>query len=235
MKKDTQAGYIHSLFSSVAPCYDVMNDAMSLGLHRLWKKRLVEKAAPLSTETFLDLAGGTGDVAISLSGLCQRVLVVDSCQQMVQEGKKTQWDKGCGGQIEWIVGTAEALPLRTRSVEACVMSFGLRNVECRQKTYGEILRILKPGGRFFCLEFSPVDTTTPFGTLYHLWGKTVIPFLGQSIANNEDAYRYLVKSIALFPPPCVIAEELRKASFEAVEYESMAGGIVNLHSGTKKP
>ena len=214
---------IRDLFDRVAPRYDLMNDVMSFGIHRLWKRRLV-RGLP-STGVFIDLAGGTGDVAALLAREAdRRVLVCDPSIRMMAEGSDRQ------GRIRWVGGEAESLPFADGSVDVLTVAFGLRNVTRLADALREARRVLAPGGRFLCLEFSrPYAWFRPF---YDLYSFVVIPRLGAWIAGQPDAYQYLVDSIRNFPPPQPFAEMIGEAGFVDVEYRNLSLGIACLHSAT---
>ncbi len=214
---------IRDLFDRVAPRYDLMNDVMSFGIHRLWKRRLV-RGLP-STGVFIDLAGGTGDVAALLAREAdRRVLVCDPSIRMMVEGSDRQ------GRIRWVGGEAESLPFADGSVDVLTVAFGLRNVTRLADALREARRVLAPGGRFLCLEFSrPYAWFRPF---YDLYSFVVIPRLGAWIAGQPDAYQYLVDSIRNFPPQQPFAEMIGEAGFVDVEYRNLSLGIACLHSAT---
>ncbi len=214
---------IRDLFDRVAPRYDLMNDVMSFGIHRLWKRRLV-RGLP-STGVFIDLAGGTGDVAALLAREAdRRVLVCDPSIRMMVEGSNRQ------GRIRWVGGEAESLPFADGSVDVLTVAFGLRNVTRLADALLEARRVLAPGGRFLCLEFSrPYAWFRPF---YDLYSFVVIPRLGAWIAGQPDAYQYLVDSIRNFPPQQPFAAMIGEAGFVDVEYRNLSLGIACLHSAT---
>ena len=214
---------IRDLFDRVAPRYDLMNDVMSFGIHRLWKRRLV-RGLP-STGVFVDLAGGTGDVAALLAREAnRRVLVCDPSIRMMVEGGDRQ------GRIRWVGGEAESLPFADGSVDVLTVAFGLRNVTRLADALLEARRVLAPGGRFLCLEFSRPYAW--FRPLYDLYSFVVIPRLGAWIAGQPDAYQYLVDSIRNFPPQQPFAEMIGEAGFVDVEYRNLSLGIACLHSAT---
>jgi demethylmenaquinone methyltransferase/2-methoxy-6-polyprenyl-1,4-benzoquinol methylase len=217
---------IRRVFQGVAPRYDLMNDAMSFGIHRLWKRSFAKQAQPRSGQTIVDLAGGTGDVAALLAGPDRRVMVCDPSLAMMAHGQA----RGLA-HVEWLSGTGEAIPLADDSVDTLTIAFGIRNVTRMDKALAEIRRVLKPGGRFLCLEFSrPWAPVRPF---YNLFSFTVIPRLGAWIAREPEAYAYLVESIRRFPHQREMAEIIQSAGFREVRYRNLTFGIACIHSATK--
>jgi demethylmenaquinone methyltransferase/2-methoxy-6-polyprenyl-1,4-benzoquinol methylase len=224
---------VRGVFDSVASRYDVMNDLMSGGIHRLWKSALIDWIRPRPGQTLLDVAGGTGDVAQGLlgrSGGGARILVCDINESMVRVGRDRAIDRGILAGIEWIVGDAERLPVASHSVDAYTIAFGLRNVTHPEAALAEARRVLKPGGRFACLEFSRVAEPT-LARLYDIYSFAVLPLLGQLVAGDRDSYRYLAESIRRFPPQEELAGMMRAAGFERVQFRNFTGGIAALHTG----
>lgn len=237
--RDAKAGMVKGVFDSVAGRYDVMNDVMSGGLHRLWKNEMVEWLAPAPDMALLDVAGGTGDIAFRIHDYCQRrygslphITLCDINDHMLGEGRKRAVDKGILHGIDWICGDAMHLPVEPSSIDAYTIAFGIRNVTDIDAALREAHRVLKPGGRFLCLEFSHV-TAPPLAKLYDLYSMHVIPRMGQAIAGDADSYQYLVESIRRFPTQERFVEHIRAAGFGNVSYRNMTGGIVALHSGWK--
>jgi demethylmenaquinone methyltransferase / 2-methoxy-6-polyprenyl-1,4-benzoquinol methylase len=242
---DKQA-LVDDVFHSVAPRYDLMNDLMSLGLHRAWKDALVTALDPPKSRPFalLDIAGGTGDVAmrvIAAGGEFTRATVCDINPDMLAVGREraeahfpTLPSPASGGGIgRWITfteGNAEALPFADRSFDAVTIAFGIRNVPRIDAALAEAFRVLKIGGKFLCLEFSTVDVPG-LDRLYDFYSFNVIPALGRAVAGDAESYRYLVESIRRFPRPEAFAAMLRAAGFRRVSYQQMTGGIVALHCG----
>ncbi|MBZ8139152.1 bifunctional demethylmenaquinone methyltransferase/2-methoxy-6-polyprenyl-1,4-benzoquinol methylase [Rubrivivax gelatinosus] len=217
---------IRRVFSAVAARYDLMNDLMSFGVHRLWKRRFVRLAAPQAGQRIVDLAGGTGDVAALMAGPDRQVTVVDPSAEMMDVGRSR------GHQhVDWLVGSAEKLPLADASVDTLTISFGIRNATRIDLALREIQRVLKPGGRFLCLEFStPAWWLRPF---YNLFSFTVIPRLGAWIAASPEAYVYLVESIRRFPDQPGFARLIADAGFEQVRWDNLSFGIACIHAATK--
>jgi demethylmenaquinone methyltransferase/2-methoxy-6-polyprenyl-1,4-benzoquinol methylase len=232
---DKQA-LVDDVFASVAPRYDLMNDLMSGGVHRAWKEALVAAVnPPKSARAFaaLDLAGGTGDVALRIAkvgGPGTRVTVADINPQMLEVGRERAREAGYDDVIEFIEANAEALPLPDRAFDSVTVAFGIRNVPRIEAALGEAHRVLRHGGRFLCLEFSSVDVPG-LDRLYELYSFNVIPALGRAVAGDAEAYRYLVESIRKFPPPERFADMIRAAGFRRVAFQRLTGGVVALHSG----
>jgi demethylmenaquinone methyltransferase/2-methoxy-6-polyprenyl-1,4-benzoquinol methylase len=222
---------VGSVFSRVASRYDLMNDLMSGGLHRHWKDMFVRRVAPRKNEHILDMAGGTGDVAFRMARRGALVTVADINQEMLDVGK----ERAAKQRIEvlvWSRQNAEALDFADRSFDAYTIAFGIRNVTHVQKALEEANRVLKTGGRFFCLEFS--TTTWPgFASLYDAYSMNVVPKLGKAVADDEESYRYLVESIRRFPPMNRFKAMIEKAGFVQVRAEPILGGLVAIHSGWK--
>lgn len=231
--EDEKAGLVRGVFSSVAQRYDVMNDLMSGGVHRLWKDRLVRRINPRAGEAVLDLAGGTGDIAFRILRASEaEVVVCDINEAMIGVGRDRGIDRGQLEGIDWTVGDAEALPFADASINACCIAFGLRNVTRPQVGLAEILRVLRPGGRFFCLEFSKI-IVPGLDRLYDAYSFNILPKIGKIVANDEASYRYLAESIRQFPDQEGMAAMMRRVGFANVGYESWSGGIVALHRGRK--
>jgi demethylmenaquinone methyltransferase/2-methoxy-6-polyprenyl-1,4-benzoquinol methylase len=216
---------IRRVFVEIAPRYDVMNDLMSFGIHRLWKRRFAALAAPRSGETVVDLAGGTGDVARLMAGSGAEVVVVDPSTAMMQAGRRP------GDRLKLVAGEGEHLPFADGSINCLTISFGIRNVTHLGSALAEIHRVLKPGGRFLCLEFSRAHGLIhPF---YQAWSSTAIPVLGASIAGSPSAYRYLIESIRRFPDQETFAGLIRQAGFAEVRWINLSLGIAAIHIATK--
>ncbi|WP_303907888.1 class I SAM-dependent methyltransferase [Thiohalomonas denitrificans] len=218
---------IRNVFRLVAPRYDRMNDFMSMGIHRLWKRYLVQRVAPRAGEILVDLAGGTGDVACGLAGADRDVVIVDPSTEMMNQGRRRRLPDG----IRCLAGKGEAIPLKDSSVDAVTIAFGIRNTTSMEQTLAEVLRVLKPGGRFYCLEFS--RPWAPIRPLYDLYSFLVIPRLGALVAGEPAAYAYLVESIRRFPPQEAMKALFEKAGFEDVGYRNLSLGIACVHWGKR--
>jgi demethylmenaquinone methyltransferase/2-methoxy-6-polyprenyl-1,4-benzoquinol methylase len=233
---DAKQGLVDDVFRSVARRYDLMNDLMSGGLHRAWKDALVTAVNPPRGDRpfgLLDVAGGTGDIAfrvVAAGGASTRVTVCDINPEMLAVGRERAIERGLDDAVAFVDGNAEALPFPDRSFDACTIAFGIRNVPRIDAALAEAYRVLKPGGRFLCLEFSTVDVPG-LDTLYDLYSFNVIPALGRSVAGDADAYRYLVESIRRFPKPQAFAAMISAAGFRRVSARPLTGGVVALHSG----
>jgi len=240
-------GLVDGVFRSVASRYDLMNDLMSGGLHRLWKDALVTAVNPPPKSTqpssirttadrpfaLLDVAGGTGDIAfrvLAKGGAGTLVTVADINADMLDVGRNRAADLGLDDVVTFVEGNAEALPFPDRSFDAVTIAFGIRNVPRIGEALGQALRVLKTGGHFLCLEFSTVDVPG-LDALYDFYSFNVIPTLGRMVTGDAEAYRYLVESIRRFPRPHVLADMMRTAGFRRVSHRVMTGGIVALHSG----
>lgn len=229
-------GLVNRVFSSVASRYDVMNDLMSGGLHRAWKSDLVTQIGmPKSGRAFrlIDVAGGTGDVAmraIRRAGPGASAVICDISPEMLGVGRERVEAAGLGDRIELVEGNAEALPFDDSTFDAYTIAFGIRNVTQIDKALSEAYRVLKPGGRFLCLEFSHCDVAG-LDRLYDFHSFEVIPRLGEFAAGDRDAYKYLVESIRRFPRQEAFAEMVRDAGFERVNFRNMTGGIAAVHGG----
>jgi len=222
---DERRSRIRRVFAAIAPRYDLMNDLMSFGIHRLWKRALVRRCRGIHG-CVVDLAGGTGDVARRLDGCGRRIMVCDPSLQMMQTGRRPA-DK----RIRWLAGEAESLPFADNSIDLLTIAFGIRNVTQLSAALREIHRVLAPGGRFVCLEFSrPQRWLAPF---YDFFSWQVIPRLGAAVAQAPIAYQYLVESIRRFPDQREFASLITSAGFADVHWENLSFGIACLHFGTK--
>lgn len=224
---------VKQVFESVAPSYDLMNDLMSLGIHRIWKRRFAALVAPRAGEVVLDVAGGTGDIAFLLRKAAPKaqITVCDINPAMLAVGQDRARNRGILKGLEFLEGNAEKLPVKSKSVDVYTIAFGLRNVTDIDAALRDAYRVLKPGGRFFCLEFSQV--AAPLQPFYDLYSFALLPTLGRVIANDEESYRYLAESIRQFPPQAELAARMKKAGFKAVSFANFSGGIVAVHSGRK--
>ena len=227
---------VDDVFHAVARRYDLMNDLMSAGLHRAWKDVLVTSVDPPRGPTpfvHLDVAGGTGDIAFRVaeaSGSSCRSTVIDINSDMLQVGRERAARLGLDERIAFVEGNAEALPCRDRAAEAYTIAFGIRNVPRIERALAEAYRVLRPGGRFACLEFSTVDVPG-LDRLYELYSFNVVPALGRIVVGDAEPYRYLVESIRRFPRPEPFADMIRAAGFRRVAWMPLSGGIVALHTG----
>ena len=227
-----KAGMVHGVFSSVAGRYDLMNDLMSGGVHRLWKEALIDWLAPRPGMHLLDVAGGTGDIAFRFLKRVKgdaRVTVCDMTSAMLDEGARRAESQGVGA-IDWVCGDAMQLPFPDQSFDAYTIAFGIRNVTRIEDALAEAYRVLKPGGRFLCLEFSRV-TNPGLAWAYDRYSFNVIPPMGRAVTGDSDSYRYLVESIRRFPDQERFAAMIRAAGFGQVRYRNLTLGVAALHSG----
>ena len=229
-------GRVDAVFRSVAKRYDLMNDLMSGGLHRVWKSQLVSMVRPPKERPFrhLDVAGGTGDVAfrvLDAGGPATHVTVLDINEDMLRVGAERAEGR-YDGRIDFVTGNAETLPLPSDTFDAYTIAFGIRNVPRINAALAEARRVLKPGGRFLCLEFSKVDLPV-LDRIYDAYSFHVIPRIGARVAGDAESYRYLVESIRKFPTPGVFAGMIEKAGLRHVTHRALSGGIVAIHSGWK--
>jgi demethylmenaquinone methyltransferase / 2-methoxy-6-polyprenyl-1,4-benzoquinol methylase len=222
---------VGAVFSSVASRYDLMNDAMSAGMHRLWKDRFVRRVKPRAGEMILDMAGGTGDIAFRMQTSGALITVADINPDMLGVGMERAQQRDIGG-LSWSEQNAEVLSFDDRSFDAYTIAFGIRNVTHIDKALSEAHRVLKRGGRFYCLEFS--TTLWPgFAEVYDAYSHKMVPKLGRLLANDEDSYRYLIESIRRFPDMARFEGMIRDAGFIQTKVEPMLGGLVAIHSGWK--
>jgi len=226
---DEKTRRVGGVFTSVARSYDLMNDLMSGGMHRLWKNRFVAKVKPRPVEHILDMAGGTGDIAFRMADKGAKVTVCDINPDMLGVGMERAGKAGIDGLV-WQVENAEKLTFPDDSFDAYTIAFGIRNVTDMPAALREAHRVLKRGGRLYILEFSTSEWPG-FGEIYDRYSEHVIPRIGKAVANDEDSYRYLVESIRRFPRPNAFADMMRAAGFARVSHRVMSGGIVALHSG----
>ncbi|MCB9989366.1 MAG: bifunctional demethylmenaquinone methyltransferase/2-methoxy-6-polyprenyl-1,4-benzoquinol methylase UbiE [Rhodospirillales bacterium] len=226
---------VRGVFDSVADKYDLMNDVMSGGVHRLWKDRFVRMIRPRPGQSFLDVAGGTGDIAFRIrkkTGPDAKITLCDLDEQMLRVGRDRAINRGWLNDFTWITGNAEALPVPDNSVDVVTISFGLRNVTRIDTALGEFYRVLKPGGRFFCLEFSHV-TDARLARLYDAYSYAFIPRMGEFITKDRESYQYLVESIRKMPTQDELADRMRSAGFDKAGYQNLSFGIAAIHSGWK--
>ena len=226
-----KAGMVRDVFDSVAPRYDLMNDLMSLGVHRVWKQIFVNDLQPRHRHTLLDLAGGTGDISF---GWLKRgggaVFLTDINHAMLSVGRDRALNRGLSDHLTLVVADAETIPFPDRCVDRVSIAFGLRNCTDKMAVLKEARRVLKPGGRFLCLEFSRISVHA-LKRLYDQWSFNVLPRLGRMVAGDEDSYRYLAESIRTFPDQERLAEMFRDAGFARVNVRNLSAGIAAIHSG----
>jgi len=232
--ENERQGLVNTVFSRVANRYDLMNDLMSGGVHRLWKNDLINWLAPPGNRPYhlLDVAGGTGDVArrfLDATGPDARATICDISAEMLDAGR-SRLTKRYGSRISFVQDNAEALPFADKSFDAYTIAFGIRNVTHIDKALSEAYRVLKRGGRFLCLEFSHVQSPI-LDQVYDAFSFNVIPRLGELVAKDAESYRYLVESIRKFPDQESFADMIRTAGFERVQYRNLSSGIAALHSG----
>ncbi|MDB6452501.1 bifunctional demethylmenaquinone methyltransferase/2-methoxy-6-polyprenyl-1,4-benzoquinol methylase UbiE [Falsirhodobacter sp. 20TX0035] len=229
-----KAGLVHGVFSSVASKYDVMNDLMSAGVHRLWKDAMMDWLAPRPGQRLLDVAGGTGDVAFRFlkRAAGSKAVVLDMTESMLVAGRQRADAGNMADRLDWVVGDAMALPLPDNSFDVYTISFGIRNVTRVQDALNEAHRVLRPGGRLMVLEFSQLPNAM-MQKAYDLYSFNVIPPMGKLVTGDRDSYQYLVESIRKFPDQDTFAGMIRQAGFDLVKYRNMSMGIAALHSGWK--
>lgn len=229
-----KAGRVKSVFGSVASRYDIMNDVMSGGIHRVWKDAMMDWLAPRSGQKLLDVAGGTGDIAYRFLKRAGQghATVLDLTEEMLVEGRKRAEASQMVDQLDWSVGDAMALPFPDNSFDVYTISFGIRNVTRPQDALSEAFRVLRPGGRLMVLEFSQIPNPA-MQWAYDRYSFNLIPLMGQLIANDRDSYQYLVESIRKFPDQDVFLNMVRSAGFENAKYRNLTAGVACLHSGWK--
>lgn len=234
VREEDKAGRVRGVFSSVASKYDIMNDVMSGGVHRLWKDAMMDWLAPRPGQRLLDVAGGTGDIAFRFlkragSG---HATVLDLTEQMLIAGRQRAEAESMHDQLDWVVGDAMALPFEDKSFDVYTISFGIRNVTRPQEALNEAYRVLRPGGRLMVLEFSQLPNPL-MQKAYDAYSFNVIPRMGQLIANDRDSYQYLVESIRKFPDQDTFLGMVRAAGFDNAKYRNLTMGVAALHSGWK--
>ena len=233
--REAKAGMVRGVFDSVASRYDLMNDLMSGGVHRLWKRYTIELSAARPGQTILDIAGGTGDLAARFSRLVGpegQVILADINAAMLEVGRDRLIDKGATGNIEVVQADAQALPFKDNSVDCITIAFGLRNVTDKTLALRSMLRVLRPGGRLLVLEFSK-PTSALLGKVYDQYSFQILPAMGRLIAQDADSYRYLAESIRKHPDQETLLAMMEDAGFGECRYHNMTGGIVALHQGFK--
>lgn len=234
VKEGDKARLVHGVFTNVASKYDIMNDVMSGGVHRLWKDAMMDWLAPRPGQQLLDVAGGTGDISfrfLNRAGDASAV-VLDMTEQMLVEGRKRAEATHMANQLEWVVGDAMALPFKDNSFDVYTISFGIRNVTRVDEALSEAFRVLRPGGRLMVLEFSQVPNQM-LRQVYDLYSFNVIPRMGKLVASDSESYQYLVESIRKFPEQKQFARMISDAGFEQVKYRDLTFGVAALHSGWK--
>ncbi|MCV6595576.1 MAG: bifunctional demethylmenaquinone methyltransferase/2-methoxy-6-polyprenyl-1,4-benzoquinol methylase UbiE [Mangrovicoccus sp.] len=229
-----KAGLVEGVFSSVASRYDIMNDVMSGGVHRLWKDAMMDWLAPRDGQQLLDVAGGTGDISFRFLKRAPQAhaTVFDMTASMLEAGRERADAEELSDRLDWVQGDAMALPFEANSFDVYTISFGIRNVTRVQDALNEAFRVLRPGGRLMVLEFSQLPNPL-MQWAYDRYSFNVIPTMGQAIAQDRDSYQYLVESIRQFPDQESFAQMIRRAGFEQVKYRNLSMGIAALHSGWK--
>jgi demethylmenaquinone methyltransferase/2-methoxy-6-polyprenyl-1,4-benzoquinol methylase len=231
VERSQKRAMVREVFDSVAGKYDVMNDLMSLGVHRLWKHDFVQALDPRPTRTLLDLAGGTGDITFGwLKKGGGPALLTDINASMLSVGRDRATQRGLLAEINFMVTDAEAIPLPDRAVDRVSMAFGLRNCTNKDRVLAEARRVLKPGGKFFCLEFSRLQISA-FEKLYNAWSFKALPRMGAMVAGDADSYQYLAESIRMFPDQETLKGMMETAGLERVTYRNLSGGIAAIHQG----
>lgn len=234
VEEDQKAGMVHGVFTNVASKYDVMNDAMSLGIHRIWKDAMMDWLAPRPGTKLLDVAGGTGDISFRYLDRAPgaHATVLDMTESMLVAGRKRAEAGQMAESLDWVVGDAMALPFEANTFDTYTISFGIRNVTRIEDALSEAFRVLRPGGRLMVLEFSQIPNDL-MQKVYDLYSFNIIPKLGKVIANDADSYQYLVESIRKFPDQERFLQMIRTAGFENASYRNLSLGITALHSGWK--
>jgi demethylmenaquinone methyltransferase/2-methoxy-6-polyprenyl-1,4-benzoquinol methylase len=233
VKWDEKQRRVAGVFDSVADNYDLMNDVMSLGIHRLWKRFAIEQSGARPGQRILDLAGGTGDLAARLSrmvGPQGEVVIGDINASMLNVGRARLLDRGISGNVRFVQANAETLPVPPNSFDCIIIGFGLRNVTDKQKALESMYQALRPGGRALVLEFS-TPVLPGLKTAYDFYSFRVLPLMGRLIARDEDSYRYLAESIRMHPDQEKLRQMMQQAGFEDCDYHNLSGGIVALHRG----
>jgi demethylmenaquinone methyltransferase/2-methoxy-6-polyprenyl-1,4-benzoquinol methylase len=237
VREEEKAPLVRALFDSVASRYDLMNDLMSGGIHRRWKTQMVAWLKPRPGQVLIDVAGGTGDIAVQVlprlvpehSTHAPSIVVCDTSEGMLEVGRARALDQGILAGIEWVCADAERLPVADRSVDLYTIGFGLRNVTRIDAALAEACRALKPGGRFLCLEFTP-EITPLLQPLYDLYSFHIVPLLGRIVTGDREAYTYLVESIRRFPRQSELCEMIARAGLDQVRFRNLTGGVAALHS-----
>ena len=229
-----KSGLVKEVFNNVASKYDVMNDLMSVGIHRVWKNALINWLVPKENQNLLDVAGGTGDIAARFLNQAKggNATILDMTESMLQEGTKRVTNSALSSRMRWVVGDAMALPFKKNTFDIYTISFGIRNVTKIDRALSEAFRVLKPGGRVMILEFSKLPNPM-MQKAYDLYSFNVIPKIGEIVVGDKDSYQYLVESIRKFPDQVSFANMMTKAGFENVKFRNLTFGVAALHSGWK--
>ncbi len=233
--EDERQGRVNEIFDSVAGRYDLMNDLMSLGMHRIWKRLVALETGLKEGESAIDVAGGTADIAMLLARRVKgagRVVVFDINREMLKVGRDKCVDDGFVGNIRFVQGNAEEIPFPDNTFHAATIGFGIRNVTRLGRAFKEMTRVVKPGGRVICLEFSHVRNPA-LAKLYDFYSFSVIPAIGEAVTGNRDAYVYLPESIRKFPPQDELKKIMEDAGLYRVRYSDILSGIAAMHTGTK--
>lgn len=235
VEKSKKASKVAEVFHSVAAKYDVMNDLMSFGVHRIWKRYTIERAAARAGQTILDIAGGTGDLTAKFSkivGPTGKVVLADINESMLKVGRNKLVDNGIVGNVEYVQANAECLPFPDNYFDRITIAFGLRNVTEKEKALESMYRILKPGGKLLVLEFSK-PALPALSKVYDIYSFSLLPAMGKVVANDAESYKYLAESIRMHPDQETLKQLMMDAGFDEVEYTNLTGGIVALHIGKK--
>ena len=229
-----KSGLVKEVFNNVASKYDVMNDLMSIGIHRVWKNALINWLVPKENQNLLDVAGGTGDIATRFLNQAKggNATILDMTESMLQEGTERVTNSALSSRMRWVVGDAMALPFKKNTFDIYTISFGIRNVTKIDKALSEAFRVLKPGGRIMILEFSKLPNPM-MQKAYDLYSFNVIPKIGEIVVGDKDSYQYLVESIRKFPNQLSFANMMTEAGFENVKFRNLTFGVAALHSGWK--
>lgn len=235
VNKQEKEALVANVFHSVADKYDLMNDLLSFGIHRIWKRFTIDCSGVRKGQTVLDLAGGTGDFTAKFSrlvGPTGKVVLSDINESMLRVGQEKLRNMGIVGNIDYVQANAEALPFEENTFDCIVISFGLRNVTNKDKALQSMYRVLKPGGRLLVLEFSK-PILEPISQVYNFYSFNILPKIGEVVVKDGDSYRYLAESIRMHPDQETLKEMMEQAGFEGVEYYNLSAGIVALHRGYK--